>query len=48
MRQGKGPHIEAGEGNPMGGKESQEQAKESETHRLPLLGGLTKALTAVT
>ena len=35
---GKSPHIGAGQGNPIGGKESQEQVKESEIHLLPLVG----------
>ena len=35
--QDQSPHIEAGQGNQMGGKESQEQAKESEMTLLPLL-----------
>lgn len=35
MRQGRSFLMEAGEDNPIGGKESQEQAKESETQRLP-------------
>lgn len=38
IRHGQSPHIEAGQGNHMGGKESQEQAKESEMTLLPLLG----------
>ena len=33
------PHIEAAWGNPVGGKGSQEKAKDSETSLLPLLGG---------
>lgn len=36
IRQGKIPHVQAGQGDPAGGKESQEQARESET--LPQLG----------
>lgn len=32
MRESKSLHIKAGQGNPVGGKESQKQAKESETH----------------
>jgi hypothetical protein len=32
------PHIEAGQGNPVGEKESQEHARESKTHLLLLLG----------
>jgi hypothetical protein len=35
IRQSKSPHIR-GQGNPEGGKESQEQAKESEIHPLSL------------
>jgi hypothetical protein len=31
-------HIKAGKGNPRGGKESQEQAKELKIYPLPLLG----------
>jgi hypothetical protein len=31
IKQGKSPHIQAEQDNPIGGKESQEQAKESET-----------------
>lgn len=38
IRQGKSPHVEAEQGNPMGGRESQEQVKESVMHPLPLLG----------
>ena len=38
IRLGTSPHIKAGQGNPVGGKGSQEQAKESETPPLPLLG----------
>jgi hypothetical protein len=39
-RQGKSasPYIKAGQGSPIKGKESEEWAKESETHLLPLLG----------
>ena len=36
VRQGKSPHVEAGQSNPIRGKESQEQT-ELETHLLPLL-----------
>jgi hypothetical protein len=32
LRQDKIPHTKAERGNPTGGKESQEQAKESDTH----------------
>jgi hypothetical protein len=32
------PPVEAGQGNPKGGEESREQAKELEVHPLPLLG----------
>lgn len=38
----KSPHIEATQGNPIGRKESQELAKESEKHQLSLLGVLQK------
>lgn len=38
VRQGKNLHIEARQGNPIGGQESQEWAKGSETCLLPLLG----------
>lgn len=37
-RQGQTTHIEADQGYPVGGKESQEQTKESEGHHFPLLG----------
>lgn len=37
IRQGERPHLEAGQGNLIGGKGSQEQAKESKTQALPLL-----------
>ena len=37
IRQGKNPHIRDGQGNPTGGKKSQEQAKESETQRFSLV-----------
>lgn len=40
IRQDKSPHIETGQGNPKLGKDSQEQAKESKIHLLPLLGVL--------
>lgn len=40
IRQGKNTHIETGRNNLIGGKESQELAKESETHLRPLLGVL--------
>lgn len=40
LRQYKSPHIGSGQGNPIGGKESQQQAKESEIHLFPLLVGL--------
>jgi hypothetical protein len=36
---GKSPHIETGQGNPVGGKGSKEQANESEIH-LPLQLGV--------
>lgn len=42
IEQDKNPDIEAGQGNLIRGKESKEQAKESETHSLPQLGGLQK------
>lgn len=38
MRESKNPHVRTGQGNPDGGKEPQEQTKESEIHLLPLLG----------
>lgn len=37
MKQGKSTHIETGQDSPIGGKESQEQTKESKTYSL-LLG----------
>jgi hypothetical protein len=42
IRQGSSPHIKIEEGNPTGGKEFQEQAKEPEIHPLSLLGVLQK------
>lgn len=36
-REGKSPHTEVGQGNPLGEKESQGWAKELETHQLPQL-----------
>lgn len=38
IRQDKGVYIKAGQSNPIGRKESQEQAKESVIHLLALLG----------
>lgn len=35
---GKSPHIKTGQGNPLGGKEPQEESKESKLYPLPLLG----------
>lgn len=35
-------HIKAGQDNPVGGKMSQEQAKQSDTHPLPLSGAPPK------
>jgi hypothetical protein len=38
-RQGNSPHINAGQGNPIGGKEkSPKSRQESKTHALPLFG----------
>lgn len=36
--QGKSSHIKSGQGNPIGGKESQKQDKKSQILPLPLLG----------
>ena len=38
IKQWKSPHNEAGQGITSGGKESQEQVKESKTHQLLELG----------
>ena len=38
LNESKSPNFESTQGSPMGEKESQEQAKESETHPLPFLG----------
>lgn len=38
IRGGKRSHIEDEQGNPVEGKKSQKQAKESQIHSLPLLG----------
>lgn len=37
IRQGKSSHVEGGQGSPIGGKECQDEAKESETHSLLML-----------
>lgn len=49
IKQSKIPNIKAGQGNPVGRKVSQEQAKESEMHLLPPLRVLQKHhVTAIT
>lgn len=45
VKQCKIPHTEARQGSPRGGKESQEQAKEPETHGFPQLGAPHKCQT---
>ena len=45
IRQGEISHIEAGQGNLIGGKGSHEQSQESKTAPLPLLGVPQKTLS---
>lgn len=47
IRQSESHHIKAGQGDPLGGKESQDNTKESDTHPVPPSGVPQKTLIAI-